>query len=41
MSEMRDEIVQLKARIKELEMAIEELAYSSFKVAKYFAEKKS
>lgn len=39
--EMRDEIIQLKARIEELELTIDELARSSFNVVKYFAEKKS
>lgn len=35
--EMRDEIVQLKARIKELELTIDELARSSFNVIRYLA----
>lgn len=42
MNELSDNeiISQLKARIKELEMSMDELAKSSFSVIKYFAEKK-
>lgn len=35
--EMRDEIIQLKARIEELELTIDELAKSSFNVIRYIA----
>lgn len=36
---MKDEIIQLKARIKELESSMDELANSSFTVIKYFRRK--
>ncbi len=34
-------IFQLKARVKELETAMDEMARSLFNVVKYFAERKS